>query len=236
MRVSRQLLIAAALIVSSATGIAADKRPTGMADGNLYHDSGYGFTIQKYDNWKFGKIDNEDPAKPRLTRCIITQKSVTYPAEYYDNEDKFSIPVIAVFADTSSLPVDAYAAELADRKSKLESRKQLIKDFAVLGKGSFVDKAPTTVDGQKAVLLHFRQDYEVQLYNRIKDQYKLKEDAILGDVYVTKRDNNIVIIALSCEREIFRTVNEEAKTMIQSLDLDPPADSSGGDDAGTNGQ
>ncbi len=223
-----------ALVVSAAIG--GEKRPTGTTDGNLFRDSGYGFTVQKYDNWKFGKIDNEETGKPRLTRCIITQKSVTYPSEYYDNEDKFNIPVIAVFADTSSLPVDAYAAELADRKSKLESRKQMIKDFAVLGKGSFVDQAPTTIDGRKAILMHFRQDYEVQLYNRTKDQYKLKEDAILGDVYLTKRDNVVVIIALSCEREIFRTVNEEAKTMILSLDLGPPADSANGASSGANGQ
>lgn len=233
---ARFFIAVAFILITSAALVAADKRPTGSADGNFFRDSAYGFTLQKYDNWKFGKIDKEEPGKPRMTRCVITQKSVSYPPEYMGNEDKFTMPTIGVFIDTSSIALEAYAAELADRKSKSASRKELTKDFAVLGKGSFVEQGPITIDGQRALAMHFRQDYEVQLYDRIKDQYKLKEDAILGDVYLTKRGSIFYILTLTCEREIYRTVNEEAKTMIMSVDFDPPADSTQGADSGAAGQ
>lgn len=226
----------AVVLITAVALVAADKRPTGTTDGNVFRDSAYGFTLQKYDNWKFGKIEKEEPGKPRMTRCIITQKSVTYPPEYMGNEDKFTMPTIGVFVDTSSIPLEAYAAELADRKSKSPSRKELTRDFAVLGKGSFVEQGPITIDGHKSLLMHFRQDYEVQLYDRIKDQYKLKEDAILGDVYLIKRGSIFYILTLTCEREIYRTVNEEAKTMIMSVDVDPPADSTQGANSAAPGQ
>ena len=229
-------------LVSVVVLSAADKRPTGATDGNKYRDSLYGFVFEKYDNWKFGKVDNEDPAKPRATRCILTQKSVAVPTEYLENEDKFNVPAIGFFVDTSEMPLEAYAADLADRKSKRPSRKELTKDFSILGKGSFIDQGPITIDGQRAIAQHYRQDYEVQLYNRLKDQYSIKEDVMLGDLYLTKRGNTVYIIHLTCERAIYRTVNEEAKTIIMSVDFDPPVedrsptDSTAGADSGASGQ
>jgi hypothetical protein len=232
-----RFFIAVILTLASTVALVAEgKRPTGTAEGNIFRDTGYGFAIQKYDNWKYGKIDKEDPGKPRMTRCVITQKSVTYPPEYMGNEDKFTMPTIGVFVDTSALVLEAYAADLADRKSKSASKKELTKDFAVVGKGSFVDQGPVTIDGLKGLVMHFRQDYEVQLYDRLKDQYKLKEDAILGDIYLAKRGNVFYILTLTCEREIYRTVNEEAKTIIMSVDFDPPADTTQGANSGAPGQ
>lgn len=233
---TRILFVLALTLLTTVGLVAADKRPTGTVQDNVFRDAAYEFTLKKYDNWKFGKIDKEEPGKPNLTRCIITQKGVAYPAAYFGNEDKFTMPTIGVFVDTSEMVLEAYASDLADRKSKRSSRKDLIKDFAVLGKGSFVEQGPITVDGQRSIAMHFRQDYEVQLYDRVKDQYKLKEDAILGDVYLTKRGNVFYILTLTCEREIYRTVNEEAKTMIMSVDFDPPADSTQGVNSGAPGQ
>ncbi len=220
---SRSMFAVLFIITLAVGAFSGEKRSTGVADGNRFRDAS-GFILQKYDNWKFGKIDSEDPIKPRLARCIIMQKSVTYPTDYLGNEDKFNMPVIAVFVDTSGMALEAYAAELADRKSKRVSRKEMAKDFSIMSEGSFVDQGPITIDGQKAIALHFRKDYEVQLYNRVKDQYKLKEDALLGDLYVCKRGNTVYLLGLTCEREIYRTVNEEAKTIIMSVDFDPPAD------------
>ena len=215
---------------------AGEKRPTGTADGNHYHDAAYGFTLLKYDNWKFGKIDQEDPAKMRLLRAIVTLKSVNYPTAYTGNEDKFNIPFIGVFVDTSEMVLDAYVAELTDRKSKRQSRKDVMKDYPILLKGSLETQESAVIDAQKAIVLHLRENYEVQLYNRLKDQYKLKEDAILGDLYITKRGNTVYLLGLACEREIFRTVNEEAKKIIMSVDLDPPADSAKGAGSAAPGQ
>lgn len=233
---SRTVVAAALLMLCVGAAHSGEKRTTGHADGNRFRDAN-GFTIDKYDNWKFSKIDNEDPAKPRLTRCLITQKSVAYPTDYIGgNEDKFNLPVIAIFVDTSAMPIEAYAAELSDRKSKRASRKDIAKDFPIISEGSFVDQGPITIDGQKAIALHFRKDYEVQLYNRQKDQYTLKEDALIGDLYVAKRGNTVYLLCLTCEREIYRTVNEEAKTIIMSVDFDPPADTTQGAAAGASGQ
>lgn len=224
------------ILITTAVVVAAEKRPTGTVTRNIFRDSAYGFTLQKYDNWKFGKIDKEEPGKPRLTRCVITQKGIAYPPEYIGNEDRFTMPTIGVFVDTSARVLEAYAADLSDRKSNSKSKKELANDFAVLGNGSFVEQESVTIDGQSALLMHFRQDYEVQLYDRLKDKYKLKEDAILGDVYLAKRGSIFYILTLTCEREIYRTVNEEAKTMIMSVDFDPPADSTQGANSGAPGQ
>lgn len=227
-------ILAIVLLVSVA--VAGDKRPTGAAAGNHYRDALYGFTFEKYDNWKFGKIDDEDPAKPRGTRFVLTQKSVNIPTEYLDNEEKFTMPTIGVYVDTSAMPLEAYAAEMADRKSKRAMRKDLARAFPILTKGQFVEQGPITIDGQKALALHFRQDYEVQLYNRVKDQYSLKEDALLGDLYVAKRGNNVFLLHFTCERAIYRTVNEEAKAIIMTVDFDPPADTTQGASPGASGQ
>jgi len=235
MRRSSVLLSALLIAGIAITTNAGEKRSTGEAEGNLFRDAS-GFVIQKYDNWKFGKIDKEDPAKPRLIRCLITQMSVTYPTDYLGNEDKFNTPSIAIFVDTCAMPLEAYAADLIDRKSKRPGRKEVTKDYPIITAGSFVEQGPTTLDGQKAIAMHFRQNYEVQLYNRVKDQYKLKEDALIGDLYLTKRGDRVYLIGFTCEREIYRTVNEEAKTIIMSVDFDPPADSTQGAAAGASGQ
>jgi hypothetical protein len=231
-----RMLVAILIVLSCSTAAwSGEKRSTGHAEGNRFRDAS-GFTLDKYDNWKFGKIESEDPAKPRLARCIVLQKSVTYPTAYLGNEDKFNMPVIVVFTDTSEMPLDAYVAELSDRKSKRASRKEILKDYAIISEGSFIDQGPITIDGQRAIAMHFRKDYEVQLYNRVKDQYSLKEDALIGDLYVTKRGNAVYLLGLICEREIYRTVNEEAKTIIMSIDFDPPADTTQGAAPGASGQ
>ncbi len=237
MRRSRLLLISVLFVAGlTAAASSGEKRATGVADGNRFRDAS-GFAIEKYDNWKFSKIENEDPAKPRLMRCLITQKSVNYPSDYIGgNEDKFNLPVIAIFMDTTAMPLEAYAAELADRKSKRQSRKEVSKDFPIISEGSFVSQSSISVDGQKAIAMQFRKDYEVQLYNRIKDQYTLKEDALIGDLYLTKNGNTMYLLGLTCEREIYRTVNEEAKTIIMSADFNPKADSTQGAAAGASGQ
>ena len=54
--------------------------------------------------------------------------------------------------------------------------------------------------------------------------------------YVAKRGNTVYLLGLTCEREIYRTVNEEAKTIIMSVDFDPPADTTQGAAAGASGQ
>lgn len=230
-------LFAAIFVIAIVANISAgDKRPTGTVNSDIYRDNQSGFTFKKFGNWKFGKIDNEDPARPRLLRTIITQKTVAYPADYIGNEDKFTMPVIAIFVDTTAMVLEAYAAEFADHKSKRPSRKEAARDFPILSKASFGEQGSATLDGQKAILMHFRQNYEVQLYNRIKDQYALKEDAILGDLYLTKRGNSVYLFSFTCEREIYRTVNEEAKTIIMSVDFDPPADSTLGAVPGASGE
>ncbi len=227
-------ILSIALLVSVA--VAGEKRPTGTVAGNFYRDALYGFTIEKYDNWKFGRIDDEEAGKPRGTRFVLTQKSVNVPTDYLDNEEKFTMPTIGVYVDTSAMPLEAYAAEMADRKSKRAARKDLAKAFPILTKGQFVEQGPFTIDGQKGLAMHFRQDYEVQLYNRVKDEYKLKEDALLGDLYLAKRGDLVYLLHFICEREIYRTVNEEAKAIIMSVDFDPPADTTGGAGSAAPGQ
>lgn len=223
---SRMLPAFVLLLALQADGAPSDKRPTGQATGNLYRDNAAGFTLEKYDNWKFGKINTEEPTKPRVLRCVLTQKTVAYPADYVGNEDKFTTPMISVFTDTSAMLLEAYAALLADHKSPRPARKEIARDFDILAKPTFVKREAATLDGQPAIVLHYRQNYEVQLYNRLRNQDQLKEDAILGDLYVTKRDGLMHMFALTCEREIYRTVNEEAKGIILSVDFDPPVDSS----------
>lgn len=227
-------LIIAAIALSAGIALAAEKSSTGVTNGNRYRDSRYGFTFDKYDNWKYGKIETETSDKPRGTRFILTQKSVAVPTEYLQNEDKFLVPVIGVFVDTTTMPLAAYAAQLADRRSKRPSRKELVKDFSILGRGDFIDQRPVKLDGGDAIVQQYRQNYEVQLYNRLKDQYKLKEDAILGDLYLTKRGDIVYVLHLTCERAIYRTVNEEAAKIINSVDFDPPADTTQGEPAGKN--
>lgn len=230
------LTYAVVSVLAVPASVSAEKRFTGKVANNRFHDNAFDFQIEKYDNWKFGKIDNEDSAKPKLMRCLVSQMTVAYPTDYIGNEDKFTMPVIGVFVDTTGMVLDAYAAELADRKSKRPSRKALTREFTPMGEGDFVERTETSLDGQRAVVLHYRKNYEVQLYYRARDQYKLKEDAILGDLYVVKRDNLAIMLGFICEREIYRTVNEEARKIIMSLDLDPPSDTTQGANPGTPGQ
>lgn len=233
-RLSPQLALVLVMLGATVV-VSGEKRTTGLTDGNRYRDAS-GFTFEKYDNWKFAKVDSEDPAKPRLARCLVMQKNPAYPTEYLGNEDKFNLSMIAVFVDTSEMPLGAYASELAYSKSKRVSRKEMVKEFPMLYEGDFINQETATLDGAEAIVLHFRQDYEIQLYNRQKDQYKLREDALLGDLYVAKRGNSVFVFGLSCERAIYRTVNEEAKKIIMSVDFDPPADTTQGAASGAPGQ
>ena len=218
------ILLFVAGAVSTVT--AGNKRPTGRVDGDRFVDQQYNVTLQKYENWKYGKIANEDSTKPIHTRCIITQKNYVIPTEWQDNQEKFSAPTIGLWVDTSEMILDAYAAELAYARSKRPSRKELAHDFPTLQSGDFIEQAPAKIAGQPAILMHYRQAYEVELYKRATNMNKLIEEVLLGDVYLVKRDNLVFVLHFTSERAIYRTANEEAKNIIMSLDLYPKPDSS----------
>jgi hypothetical protein len=231
MKTVQAISIPSILLVAVCT-FAADKRPTGFVQGSVYQDSAFRFTLRKYDNWKFGKIEKEDPAAPRFRRCILLQSNFQVPAEFYGNEDKFTPAKVGVYVDTTSMALEAYAAEMSNRKSRHPSRKELVSDFAVLGRGQFVEQGPTRLDSLPAIVQHYRQDYEVQLYDRAQDQYRLMDDALLGDLYLVKRSDTVFVVHLTCERSVYRIVNDEALAMIMAIDLHPVVDSSLGDHSG----
>jgi hypothetical protein len=212
--------------VACSTAVAGNKHPTGHVIGDQFVDQRYNVTLKKYGNWKFGKIADEDSANPIHTRCLISQKNFILPSEWQDNEEKFNAPTLGLWVDTTDMVLDAYAAELAYTRSKRPSRKELARDFPILQKGDYVGQEPTKLAGERALLLHYRQPYEVQLEQRGTNNFKLIEEVLLGDVYLVKRDNLVFVLHFTSERAIYRTANDEAKDIIMSLDLHPKPDSS----------
>ncbi|MEW5701213.1 MAG: hypothetical protein AB1792_03180 [Candidatus Zixiibacteriota bacterium] len=226
-RLTTSLLWLAAVMAVTAA-LAANKQETGQVDGNRYRDRRYGFSFQKYDNWKYGKIAQEDLNKPLRIRFKLTQSNYYVPADRRANLESFTPPSLGLWVDTSSLPVDSIMAAITDSRSKLKWRKDLATAVPIISKGSIQDASRIQINGESGVRQAFRLEYEAQTYDRSRDRYSVINDALIGELFVVKHGGQMYVFYMLCERVVYPQVTDEIKNMILSMDFNPPADSSGG--------
>jgi hypothetical protein len=201
--------------------VAGKKQKVGTVKENLYTDNLYGFTFQAFDNWKFAGIDKEDTTKPKQRRFVLVQKNYHIPTRRGGNQENYTPPTLGLWVDTSSLPIDTFAVEIADRKTKLKARKLLAKDFPLLRKGNFEQQGAIQIGGANGIIQKYRMEYEAQLYNRATDYYSVIEELLLGDLYIVEKDGRMFVFYFRAERENYPIVNEEVKKMILSMDFEP---------------
>jgi hypothetical protein len=218
--------LAVAICAAGVVAVAGDKRETGLVDGNRYVDQQYGFVFNKLDNWKYGKIDKENPAEARWIRFTLTQKNYFIPPERRATQESFIPPTLAVWVDTTSLSPEAYAAALTDSKNKEPWRKAFGQTFVIVGRGRAGESGKVQIDGRDGVMQQYRLDYDAQNYDRSRDKYTMISEARLSDLYVVKMGNRVYAFVFEAERATYPSVREESRTMIMSADFDPPADTS----------
>lgn len=216
-------LVAVGLAVSVVTATAAKKQKTGVIENNVYRDNLYGFTFQAIDNWKFDKPRKEKPEKPRRERFTLVQKNYQIPAERRDNQEDFTPPGLGLWVDTTSLSVDSFAVEIANPKSKLKARKEVMRVFSDLESSSFKYEVQSAIqiDGADGVVQNYRVDYEVQLYDRVRDRYRILEVILLGDLYIVKNQGRVFVFFFRVENFNYRQVKVEIQKMILTMDFNP---------------
>ena len=222
--------VAVALAVSVGTATAAKKQKTGVIENNVYRDNLYGFRFEAIDNWKFDKPKKEKPDDPRRERFRLIQKNYQVPSERRDNQEDYTPPGLGLWVDTTSLPVDSFAAQIANPKSKLKARKEIMRVFSDLQSSSykFENQTRIQIDGADGVVQNYRVDYEVQLYDRVRDRYRILEEILLGDLYIVKNRGRVYVFFYRAERPNYRHVKVEITKMIQSMSFNPEADTTAG--------
>ncbi|MBI3872353.1 MAG: hypothetical protein HY304_04665 [candidate division Zixibacteria bacterium] len=212
-------------VLTVVIALAATRQDTGKVDGDRFVDRSYGFAFHKYENWKYGKIDQEDPAHPVHARFTLTQKNPQIPNERRTNQETFTTPSLGLWADTSSLSVEAFVDAVKDKKCKLKWRKDLATQFPLIDKGHFEEQAQIQIGGQGGIVLQYRLPYEAQLYDRATDRYSMIEESLLGDAYIVKDHGRVYVFYFRAERPSYRTVREEVRGMILTMEFTPAADS-----------
>ena len=228
MKQSATWAVGTAVLLAAAVVFAAGKQETGRVNGNQFIDRSYGFSFQKYDSWKYAKIAQEDPAKPLRIRFTLTQNNYFIPADRRPNQESFTPPGLGLWVDTTSLSVEAFAAQVVDTKSKMKWRRTLGQAEPIIDKGNPLETGKIQIGGQDGVRQLYRMEYEAQLYDRTKDRYNVINDALIGDLFITKYGGRAYVFFFRCERTSYPAIKDEVKNMILTMNFNPPADTSGG--------
>jgi len=200
---------------------AAEKQATGIVTGNEFADQLYGYRFERLENWKFGKIDKDKPGEPRRLRFTATQTNFLIPENRKTNQENFNPPQIGLWVDTTSLTLEQFAEELKSRKSKLKARKSLGEDFRFLSQGNFEEQMRIQLDGIDGFCLRFTYKYQAQIHNRSTDLYNLIDEVRLGDLYLVKHENRVVVFFYMAERPGYSPVKEEVEQMLSTLKIKP---------------
>jgi hypothetical protein len=225
------VLMAILLLAGTTTGMAAKKQKTGVVTDKVYVDNLYGFSFEAIRNWKFSKPKKEKLEKPKHQRFSLVQKNYQIPPNRRDNQEEYTPPTIMLWVDTCGLSVDSFAVLIADPSKKFKQRKSLANSFTIMKRGHYIEQGPTQIDGAGGVMQKYRLSYETQIYNRVKDSYRVLEEILLGDLYIVKNNGRMYAIGFRAERLNYRAVRQEAKKMIASLNFDPVAEDAAEDAA-----
>jgi len=229
MHFARRLVIAVLVAACPmAVSHAAGKQVAGRVDGNKFVDQLYGFSFEKYDNWTFGKVQQEDPAKPARVRFTLMQQNYEIPADRQSTQESFTPPGLGLWVDTTSLSAESLAAEISNIKSKAKWRKDLAQAASFIDRGTLMDRGPIQINGSDGIRQQYRINYEAQVYNRVTDKTSVITDALIGDLYVVTNHGRVYAFFFRAERVAYPTLKDQVKGMILTMDFTPPADSATG--------
>ena len=191
-------------------------KKTGKVVDNVFTDGKYLFNIALDKEWKTStqKADN-------AIRLILTQKNYASPTYYINTPDYTRVPVIAIYADTSSMDIGAFIDSLASETYESDQKKDVLKEFEILYEPELVpqDKKRFKINGLKAYSWKARAMYTEEVSTsassiggkRVKGSYG---GAIVG----VKKDNLMIVFHVICEWQYFRDIYSTTLLLANSIE------------------
>ena len=213
------LLGVAALCLLAQVPALAKKEKTGVVEKDLFTDSmrAYQFTVPY--NWK-AKAEKE----PSLLRVTL-QKTKLEPLPAggsrgsYDT-DRYS-PQIIILADTTSLSVEEFADKLVAAKGQLSREKEYLMKLDLVMQSHPEQKIRFKAGNLDGLKFSFQRKYFREVSDPREKPFGLTapvtiEEALVGHLYVFKRNNSIYIIQCQGERATYQFEEKEYQKLLES--------------------
>ena len=197
----------------------AKKEKTGVVEKDLFTDSlkAYQFTVPY--NWK-AKSEKE----PSLLRVTLQKtKLERLPAGgsqgSYDT-DRYS-PQIVILADTTSLSLEEFADKLVAAKGQLPREKEYLMKLDLVMQSHPEQKIRFEAGNLDGLKFSFQRKYFREVSDPREKPYGLTapvtiEEALVGHLYVFKKDNHIFLIQCQGERATYQFEEREYQKLLES--------------------
>lgn len=221
MKIKYLILFWAALLI---TAVWADKsNKTGVVDKNIFTDSKYNYQFTIPANWK-AKPEKE----PSPIRAVLQKTKIERYGSASYNQTQVNIPSMFVCVETTSLEVDSFCKIILENPQKLPNSEIYLYKLEFLISSEVVDRGKIQVDGHTAQKIYLKKRYfkpvrDPRAGYGEPDNATLVEDFLLGFWVVFKKENNVIFLHCSGDREIFRINEEDWHRLLDSWIFISPA-------------
>ena len=192
----------------------AKKEKTGKVENDILVDEKFGYQLNVLSNWKI-KLEKE----PSLVRSTLTMKN--YPVSTISEGDRL-IPTIVICADTNSLSLKQVEDYLIMDKGNFGNKDEYLKNLEAIATYELINKADIALDSIASKVYAFKKSYIRQLtdpserYGPEGSDIVTREDHLISEIVILKKENNLYIIQLSGDWEHFTLYETEFSKMLET--------------------
>jgi len=212
----RKVLIAL-LITAFVFNIAGARKKSkaGKIVDGIYTDKKYDFSLVIPDKWdKSVKKDKNN------IRLVLTKKQYDIPNEYRHAQSYTQVPKVIIYVDTSSMTPMMFVDSLISDKFKSKQKNKMLEEFKILF-GDFIQKKKSkmAIGDVSGMIVSGERRYSINVQRRgiSGDMADLVSDYYGGSLFVTKKDNMLVIFHFICENRYFAAENADFIKLLKGF-------------------
>jgi hypothetical protein len=213
----KRVLICGLLLLMAAPIAEARRKEKkgGEIVGNQFKDAEYGLELTLNENWKpkIGKAGDK-------TRLTLVQRNYSVPPDYKNVPDYTYIPIMIVFADTTTLGAHAFIDSLTSQTFKSGQKNAILKDFEILNEAELIplQRSRMELAGESALMWKARANYKKEIRTSTSSSTsRMVNRSYGGAIAAVKVDGNILLFYVMSEWEYFEPVLSEVLPIIESL-------------------
>jgi hypothetical protein len=194
---------------------ARKKSKAGKIVDGVYTDKKHDFSLVIPDKWD--KSIKKDKDKVRL---VLTKKQFDIPNDYRHAPSYTQVPKVIVYVDTSSMNPTMFIDSLVSDKYKSKQKNKMFEEFKILY-GDFIPKRKSkmSISDIEGMRISGERRYSINVQRRGigGDLADLVSDYYGGSLFITKKDDNLIIFHFICEKRYFVTEDADFVKLLNGF-------------------
>ena len=209
----KRLVMAAVIIMISASAVFAKKPSTVEFKDNVLKDSVCGYTLNIAKNWKVVKFN-----EPNIQRVYLQKKNYSVNPKLKEMGGDYTIPTVTIFSEKFDGTPENFEALIKKCLEEHKSDDKIVNQMGLLVNGEFINSSQVTIDSSMARQVLMKRNYKrVLTGDNLSGGINYINDHEVHEIYIMKKGDNIYVIQCYCEREYYLENQDDFHSIVSSF-------------------